>query len=83
MKAVSLAPADPKTIEAYRLFAGTCGPLILADLEDQIPGLFDPQNPYVTAHNLGQLSVLQIVTTRIAESQEQTTQFPEKTTDGQ
>jgi len=52
-------------------------------LESQIPGDFCPDNQYVTAHNLGQLRMLQIIGLRLAESQANRTLLPEHVSHGQ
>jgi len=85
MASWGLPPATEETWRAYREWA-SCGAMvqtILSDLEAQIPGDFCPENQYVTAYNLGQLRVLQILAARLAESQTKRTVLPESSTHGQ
>jgi|GEM_PF-6917253 len=85
MTALGLTQASDETLRAYREFAacGLMAQTILTDLESQIPGDFCPDNQYVTAHNLGQLRMLQIIGLRLAESQANRTLLPEHVSHGQ
>lgn len=77
-----LPPASDTVREAYRQFAGTCGLVVMADLEEQIPGDFCPENQYVTAHNLGMMHILRILALRVAETMQPKPSLPEQTTNG-
>lgn len=84
MSAISMTQASEQTLRAYHEFAG-CGEMaqtILTDLESQIPGDFCPENQYVTAYNLGQIRVLQMIAVRMAEAQTNQPEYPQEVTDG-
>ena len=82
--AISLRPASTETLDAYRQLASMPAMVqaIVDDLQEQIPGDFCPDNQYVTAHNLGSLRILQILSVRLAEGQNPKPSLPEHSSHG-
>lgn len=84
MATIALTTASAETLRAYREWSalGEMAQTIVSDLESQIPGDFCPDNQYVTAYNLGQLRVLQIIGMRVAQAQTEQPSLPEQVSNG-